>query len=156
MYLKKLKIGNIELKNNLILAPMAGVTDLPFRIITEKFEPGLVCTEMVSSKALFFGDEKIALENWKHVRSQQLSKLLQIDPRILKSFLLNLMCSSPVAAPVMTRTISADICGLYLLAIQSRSLQQIMTIKSQIKPRLVMACWRPRKARIALRRPAKG
>ena len=37
---------------------MAGVTDLPFRIITEKFEPGLVCTEMVSSKALFFGDEK--------------------------------------------------------------------------------------------------
>ena len=58
MYLKKLKIGNIELKNNLILAPMAGVTDLPFRIITEKFEPGLVCTEMVSSKALFFGDEK--------------------------------------------------------------------------------------------------
>ena len=37
---------------------MAGVTVLPFRIITEKFKPGLVCTEMVSSKALFFGDEK--------------------------------------------------------------------------------------------------
>ena len=37
---------------------MAGVTDLPFRIIVEKFKPGLVCTEMVSSKALFFGDEK--------------------------------------------------------------------------------------------------
>ena len=58
MYLKKLKIGNVELKNNLILAPMAGVTDLPFRIIVEKFNPGLVCTEMVSSKALFYGDEK--------------------------------------------------------------------------------------------------
>ena len=58
MYLKKLKIGNIELKNNLILAPMAGVTDLPFRLIIENFEPGLVCTEMVSSKALFYGDEK--------------------------------------------------------------------------------------------------
>ena len=58
MYLKKLKIGNVELENNLILAPMAGVTDLPFRIIVEKFKPGLVCTEMVSSKALFFGDEK--------------------------------------------------------------------------------------------------
>ena len=58
MYLKKLKIGNLELENNLILAPMAGVTDLPFRIITEKFKPGLVCTEMVSSIALFFGDEK--------------------------------------------------------------------------------------------------
>lgn len=58
MYLKKLKIGKLELENNLILAPMAGVTDLPFRIIVEKFKPGLVCTEMVSSKALFFGDEK--------------------------------------------------------------------------------------------------
>ena len=58
MYLKSLKIGNVELKNNLILAPMAGVTDLPFRLIVEKFNPGLVCTEMVSSKALYYGDEK--------------------------------------------------------------------------------------------------
>ena len=58
MYLKKLKIGNVELENNLILAPMAGVTDLPFRRIVEKFNPGLVCTEMVSSKALLYGDEK--------------------------------------------------------------------------------------------------
>ena len=58
MYLKKLKIGNVELDNNLILAPMAGVTDLPFRLIVEKFNPGLVCTEMVSSKALFYGDTK--------------------------------------------------------------------------------------------------
>ena len=58
MYLKKLKIGNVQLKNNLILAPMAGVTDLPFRLIIEKFNPGLVCTEMVSSKALFYGDVK--------------------------------------------------------------------------------------------------
>lgn len=53
-----MKIGNVELKNNLILAPMAGVTDLPFRLIVEKFNPGLVCTEMVSAKALFYGDEK--------------------------------------------------------------------------------------------------
>ncbi|MBQ2835330.1 MAG: tRNA dihydrouridine synthase DusB [Clostridia bacterium] len=58
MYIKSLKIGNVELKNNLILAPMAGVTDLPFRRIVEKFQPGLVCTEMVSSKALYYGDEK--------------------------------------------------------------------------------------------------
>lgn len=58
MYLKTLRIGNVELKNNLILAPMAGVTDLPFRLIVEKFNPGLVCTEMVSSKALFYGDNK--------------------------------------------------------------------------------------------------
>ena len=58
MYLHELKIENVELKNNLILAPMAGVTDLPFRIVAEKFNPGLVCTEMVSSKALYYGDEK--------------------------------------------------------------------------------------------------
>lgn len=58
MYVHKLEIGNVELENNLILAPMAGVTDLPFRIIAEKFKPGLVCTEMVSSKALYYGDEK--------------------------------------------------------------------------------------------------
>ena len=37
MYLKKLKIKNIELENNLILAPMAGVSDLPFRLITKKY-----------------------------------------------------------------------------------------------------------------------
>lgn len=58
MYLKKIKIGNVELKNNLILAPMAGVTNLPFRMICEKFEPGMVCTEMASSKAIFHNDQK--------------------------------------------------------------------------------------------------
>lgn len=61
MYLKKLKIGNIELENNLILAPMAGVTDLPFRSICKEFRPGLVCTEMVSSKAIFYNDSKTKL-----------------------------------------------------------------------------------------------
>lgn len=58
MYFKKIKIGNVELDNNLILAPMAGVTNLPFRITCEKFEPGMVCTEMVSSKAIFYNDQK--------------------------------------------------------------------------------------------------
>ena len=61
MYLKKLKIGNVELDNNLILAPMAGVTDLPFRKICKEFGPGLVCTEMVSSKAIFYDDSKTRL-----------------------------------------------------------------------------------------------
>lgn len=60
-YLKQLKIGNVELKNNILLAPMAGITDLPFRLICEKFEPGLVCTEMISSKGLFYHDEKTKL-----------------------------------------------------------------------------------------------
>lgn len=58
MYLHELKIGNVELKNNIILAPMAGLTDLPFRRICEIYKPGLVVTEMVSSKALQYNDEK--------------------------------------------------------------------------------------------------
>ena len=58
MYLKKLKIGNVELENNILLAPMAGITDLPFRVICKKFGPSLVCTEMVSSKAIFHDDTK--------------------------------------------------------------------------------------------------
>ena len=56
--LKKLKIGNVELQNNIILAPMAGLTDLPFRLVCEKYNPGLVVTEMLSSKALYYNDEK--------------------------------------------------------------------------------------------------
>ena len=58
MYIHKLKIGDVELENNLILAPMAGVTDKPFRIICKKFGPGLVCTEMGSSRAMFHNDQK--------------------------------------------------------------------------------------------------
>jgi len=59
MFLKPLKIGNVELENNIILAPMAGVTDLPFRKICKKYgNPGLVCNEMVSGKAICYKDEK--------------------------------------------------------------------------------------------------
>jgi len=58
VFLHKLKIGNVELENNLILAPMAGVTNQPFRMICKEFGPGMVCTEMASSKAIFFKDEK--------------------------------------------------------------------------------------------------
>ena len=59
MYIHKLKIGNVELENNLILAPMAGVTNLPFRIICKEIgNPGMVCAEMASSRAMFHNDEK--------------------------------------------------------------------------------------------------
>lgn len=61
MYLQKLKIGNVELENNILLAPMAGITDLPFRLICEAYGPGLVYTEMISSKGLFYNDEKTKL-----------------------------------------------------------------------------------------------
>lgn len=58
MYLKELKIGNVTLENNIILAPMAGITDKSFRKICKEYEPGLVCTEMVSGKGLYYDDTK--------------------------------------------------------------------------------------------------
>ena len=58
MCIKELNIGNVKLNNNIILAPMAGITDRAFRIICEKFNPGLVYTEMISSKAIFYDDSK--------------------------------------------------------------------------------------------------
>lgn len=58
MCLKKLKIGNVELNNNIILAPMAGITDLAFRKLCKEYGAGLVETEMVSSKAIYYKDEK--------------------------------------------------------------------------------------------------
>ena len=58
MYIKKIKIGDVELENNILLAPMAGITDLPFRVMAKKQGAALVYTEMVSSKAIFYGDEK--------------------------------------------------------------------------------------------------
>ncbi|MDR2426044.1 MAG: tRNA dihydrouridine synthase DusB [Endomicrobium sp.] len=56
--IQKLKIGKIELKNNLFLAPMAGISDLPMRLLSKEGGAGLVCTEMVSAKALTYGNEK--------------------------------------------------------------------------------------------------
>ena len=44
------KIGNIEIKNRVCVAPMAGITDKPFRMICKDYGVGLVCTEMISSK----------------------------------------------------------------------------------------------------------
>ena len=56
-----MKIGNVDLENNIFLAPMAGITDLPFRLICKENNAGLVYTEMVSSKALLYKDEKTKL-----------------------------------------------------------------------------------------------
>ena len=53
----KLPIGNVELRNNVILAPMAGVTDLPFRVLCKEQGAGLLCMEMVSAKAIYYGSK---------------------------------------------------------------------------------------------------
>ena len=47
-----MKIGNVNLANPYILAPMAGVTDLPFRLLCKEQGAGLLCMEMISAKAL--------------------------------------------------------------------------------------------------------
>ena len=55
-----LRIKNLELKNNVFLAPMAGVTDKAFRQIVKPFGPALMYTEMVSGKGLFYKNKKTA------------------------------------------------------------------------------------------------
>ena len=55
--MKTLQIGNVILPNNLILAPMAGVTDLPFRLICKEQGAGLLCMEMVSAKAIYYNNK---------------------------------------------------------------------------------------------------
>ncbi len=52
----RLRIGSVELENNVILAPMAGVTDLPFRLLCKEQGAGLLCMEMVSAKAIYFNN----------------------------------------------------------------------------------------------------
>ena len=65
---KKLQIGNVTLENNLILAPMAGVTDRPCRLLCKEQGAGLLCMEMVSAKALLY-------------KNKNTEELLTIDPR---------------------------------------------------------------------------
>ena len=52
------KIGNISIKNNVVLAPMAGICNSAFRRIVKEMGVGLVFAEMVSDKAIFYGSEK--------------------------------------------------------------------------------------------------
>lgn len=58
MYIHELDIGNVHINNNIFLAPMAGITDMPFRVLCKEKGAGLVYTEMVSSKGMFYKDKK--------------------------------------------------------------------------------------------------
>ena len=51
-----MKIGTVELKNNIILAPMAGVSDLPFRLLCKEQGAGMTCMEMISAKAILYNN----------------------------------------------------------------------------------------------------
>ena len=59
--MKPLRIGNVEIEKPLLLAPMAGVTDLPFRLLCKEQGAGLVCTEMVSAKAILYKNKNTGL-----------------------------------------------------------------------------------------------
>ena len=54
----KWDIGNVEIANRIVVAPMAGVSNPAFRTICKEFRPGLIYTEMVSDKALFYHNKK--------------------------------------------------------------------------------------------------
>ena len=57
----KIKIGNVEINNNVFLAPMAGITDVPYRSICKEFGAGLTYSEMISAKGMYYNDEKTRL-----------------------------------------------------------------------------------------------
>lgn len=82
--MQTLQIGNVTLKNNLILGPMAGVTDLPFRLLCAEQGAGLLCMEMVSAKAILYNNKNtkamLAIDEREHPVSLQ---LFGSDPQIM-------------------------------------------------------------------------
>ena len=84
--MKKLQIGNVTLDNPVILAPMAGVSDLPFRLLCREMGAALVCMEMVSAKAIYYNNKNT-------------DSLMEIHPRGSAGF------------PAAVRLRSPDPCG---------------------------------------------
>ncbi|MDD6805495.1 MAG: tRNA dihydrouridine synthase DusB [Clostridiales bacterium] len=82
--MNKLTIGNITLDNNIILAPMAGVSDLPFRLLCHEQGAGLVCMEMISAKAILYHNRNT--ESLLEIHPQEGPVSLQLfgsDPAIM-------------------------------------------------------------------------
>lgn len=80
----ELKIGNVTLKNNVILAPMAGVTDLPFRLLCKEQGAGLLCMEMVSAKAVHYNNRNTEELMEIHPKEQPVSlQLFGSEPDIM-------------------------------------------------------------------------
>ncbi len=82
--MSKLTIGNVTLDNNIILAPMAGVSDLPFRLLCREQGAGLVCMEMVSAKAIYYNNRNT--DSLMEIHPQELPVSLQLfgsDPVII-------------------------------------------------------------------------
>lgn len=79
-----MNIGNIKIKNNIFLAPMAGITDMAHRMICKSFGAGLVYTEMVSAKGLYYKDEKTKLLMATHEDEKPIAtQIFGSDPDIM-------------------------------------------------------------------------
>ena len=82
--MKQLKIGNVVLENPYILAPMAGVTDLPFRLLCKEQGAGLLCMEMVSAKAIQYNNKNTKALLEIHPEEQPVSlQLFGSDPDVI-------------------------------------------------------------------------
>lgn len=86
-----MKIGNVELKNNVFVAPMAGVTDIAFRIILEEMGAGLATTEMISAKGLYYNNRNNHIILQKAPGEQPLAvQLFGSDPIIMANMALRI------------------------------------------------------------------
>ena len=82
--MKQLKIGNVTLENRYILGPMAGVTDLPFRLLCKEQGAGLLCMEMVSAKAILYNNKNTETLLEIHPDEQPVSlQFFGSDPKIM-------------------------------------------------------------------------
>ena len=82
--MSRLQIGNVSLDNNVILAPMAGVSDLPFRLLCREMGAGLVCMEMVSAKAILYNNKNT--DSLMEIHPEEVPVSLQLfgsDPDII-------------------------------------------------------------------------
>lgn len=82
--MKQLKIGKLEFENSYILGPMAGVTDLPFRLLCKERGAGLVCMEMISAKGIFYNNKNT--ETLLEIHEGETPVSLQLfgsDPKIV-------------------------------------------------------------------------
>ena len=111
-----MKIGNLNLDNRVFLSPMAGVTDLPFRLICKEQDCGMLYTEMVNAKALCYDDQNtkkmLKIEEEEHPVAIQIfgsdpeymggaAKILNSYPKEIK---LRLRCGSEDARWRICRT----------------------------------------------------
>lgn len=81
----KLQIGNVTLENNIILGPMAGVSDLPFRLLCSEMGAGLVCMEMISAKAIIYKNRNTNLLLEIHPQEHPVSlQLFGSEPAIMQ------------------------------------------------------------------------